>query len=226
MIELTQLINNPVLLALAALLMGIIINFDICPLAGDFAILSYIVQESKGFKKTLPHILLYTLGRIVAYSALTAIIFFGFSQFNFSFITEKGELLIGIALIIFGLANLRIEEHCHEHDSPESKKVVANKSMLGSFLWGFLFSLGFCPHSAAMFFGVFVPIATTPPLNPWLPIMFALGASSVIIFFSILLSINPVKGRNLLEKIEQKEKTTKLLVAIIFILIGLLYLVK
>jgi threonine/homoserine/homoserine lactone efflux protein len=77
-----------------------------------------------------------------------------------------------------------------------------------------------------MFFGVFIPIATNPPFNPILPLMFAVGASSVIIFFSIALSLNPIKGKNFLEKIEQKEKTTKLLVALIFIAVGILYLIK
>jgi len=221
-----EFLNNQGLLAISAFLMGVIINFDICPLAGDFAILSYIVGEAKSFKKTFPHILLYTLGRITAYSVLTIIIYFGLSKINLSFLQEKGELIIGLALIAFGLINLRSKEHCHEHESPDSKKITANKNLSGSFLWGFLFSLGFCPHSAAMFFGVFIPIATNPPFNPILPLMFAVGASSVIIFFSVALSLNPIKGKNFLEKIERKEKTTKLLVALIFIAVGMLYLIK
>lgn len=226
MIELTQFLNNQGLLLISVFLMGLIINFDICPLAGDFAILSYIVNKAKGFKKTFFHITLYALGRITAYFALTLIIYLGISRINFSFLQEKGELIIGITLIIFGLISLRSREHCHEHESPESKKITANKSLSGSFLWGLLFSLGFCPHSAAMFFGVFIPVATNPPFNPLLPIIFALGASSVIIFFSVLLSLNPIKGKYLLQKIEQKEKTTKLLVALIFIAVGMLYLIK
>ena len=226
MIDFVQILNKPELVTISAFLMGLIINFDICPLAGDFAILSYVVKKSNGLKKTLPHILFYALGRITAYLALTAVIYFGLSQVNFSPLRENGEKLIGIILIAFGLASLTNKEHCHEHESSDSKKYTANKGLGGSFFWGFLFSLGFCPHSAAIFFGIFMPIALTPPFNILLPVLFGLGASSVIIFFSVLLSLNPDKGKMLLEKLEQKEETTKFLVAVIFILTGLFYLIK
>lgn len=211
---------------LSAFLMGLIINFDFCPLAGDFAILSYIVSEAKNSRKTAFYIIFYTLGRITAYLALTAIIYFGLSQVNFSPLYENGEKIIGAILIIFGLINLKGKKHCHEHNLPDSKKNTASKSLIGSFLWGLLFSLGFCPHSATIFFGIFIPLTISNPFNPFLPIMFGLGASSVIIFFSLLLSFNPIRGKNLLEKIEQKETTTKSLIAVIFILLGLIYLIK
>jgi len=223
MIDFIQFLNNSPLILVTAFLTGLAINFDICPLAGDFAILSYIVNEAKSLKKTTLHVLSYTLGRITAYTSLTLIIFFGLSRINFSFLDGKGEIIIGTVLIVFGLMNLRTKEHCREH---ELKKRVKDKTLAGSFLWGLLFSLGFCPHSAAIFFGIFMPMNATQSFNPLLAIMFSLGASSVIIFFSILLSLSPLKGKKLLEKLEQKETTTKSLVAVIFILVGLLYLFK
>ncbi|MFA5169269.1 MAG: sulfite exporter TauE/SafE family protein [Candidatus Paceibacterota bacterium] len=216
-----ELLNGQTAL-LSAFLMGLAINFDICPLAGDFAILSYIINEAKSFKKTFGHIIFYTLGRITAYTLLTIILFFGLSQIDISLFKEKGELIIGVALIFFGLINLTTKKHCCEHDS---QKKLANKTLLGSFIWGLVFSLGFCPHSGAIFFGMFIPL-TTSNFNLLLPIVFALGASSVIIFFSLLLSFNPDKAKKLLEKMEQRETTAKSLVAIIFILVGILYLIK
>jgi len=211
---------------LSAFLMGLVINFDFCPLAGDFAILSYIVNEAKTFKKTFFRIVFYSLGRITAYLSLTVIIYLGLSQARLFLFSGNGEKIIGIILIAFGLMTLRNQKHCHEHDSPDSKKNISNKSLGGSFLWGLLFSLGFCPHSAAIFFGIFIPMAINSPFNYFLPVSFALGASSVIIFFSLLLSFSPIRGRSLLEKMEQKEKTTKQLVALIFIVTGLIYLIK
>jgi len=211
---------------LYAFLIGLVINFDFCPLAGDFAILSYIVNEAKTFKKTFSRVVFYSLGRITAYLSLTIIIYLGLSQTKLSLFSDNGEKIIGIILIAFGLMTLRNRKHCHEHDSSDSKKNISNRSLSGSFLWGLLFSLGFCPHSAAIFFGIFIPMAVDSPFNPLLPISFALGASSVIIFFSLFLSFNPIRGKNLLEKIERKEKTTKQLVAVIFIITGLIYLIK
>ncbi|MFZ3054515.1 MAG: cytochrome c biogenesis protein CcdA [Minisyncoccales bacterium] len=222
MIETFQFLNNQTA-AIYALLMGLAINFDICPLAGDFAILSYIVNQAKSFKKTFLHIVFYTLGRITAYTILTLILFFGLSQIDLSLFKESGELIIGVVLIFFGIANLATKEHCCEH---ESNKKPTNKTLLGSFTWGLIFSLGFCPHSAAIFFGMFIPMTALYNFNPLLPIMFAMGASSVIIFFSLFLSFNPEKAKKLLEKMEQKEKIAKSSVAIIFILVGLLYLLK
>jgi cytochrome c biogenesis protein CcdA len=192
-------------------------------LTGDFAVLSYIVNEAGSFKKTFFHVFSYALGRIFAYTALTLIIFFEFSKINLSLFQEKGEIIIGAALIVFGLMNLKTKEHCCEHDS---QKKIKDKTVFGSFLWGLLFSLGFCPHNAAIFFGIFIPLTISQPFNLFLPIMFGLGASSVIIFFSLLLSFNPNKGKNLLQKLEEKETTAKSLVAVIFILTGLFYLLK
>lgn len=222
MIELLQPANEHLAL-LYALLMGLIINFDICPLAGDFAILSYIINEAKSLKKTLLHVLSYTLGRMTAYTLLTLVMFFGLSRIDLSLFREKGEIIIGVILIFFGIVNLATKKHCREHDS---EKKPTNKTLLGSFTWGLVFSLGFCPHSAAMFFGMFIPMTSLYIFNPLLPVMFALGASSVIIFFSLLLSFSPEKAGKILEKLEQKETAAKSLVAIIFILVGLLYLIK
>jgi len=208
---------------ISSFLMGAIINFDICPLSGDFAILSYIVKEAKDFKKTVLHVISYTLGRIAAYTSIIAIIMFGLSKVDFSLFQEKGELIIGMALIVFGLFNLRPEKHCCEHEPDKKPK---NNTFFGSFLWGFLFSIGFCPHSAAIFFGMFAPLAMAHSFSILPPIMFGVGASSVIIIFSLLLSFSPEKGKGLLSKLEQKEAAVKIAVSIIFIAVGILYLVK
>lgn len=216
-------IANPDFILLSSFLLGMIINFDICPLSGDFAILSYIVNEARNFRKTMLHVLSYTLGRIAAYTSLILIIFFGLSRIDFSFFQEKGEMAIGAALIVFGLINLRPEKHCCEHEHDKKPK---NKSFFGSFLWGLLFSLGFCPHSAAIFFGIFTPLAITEHFNILPPIMFGLGASSVIVLLSLILSFSPEKGKSILALIEKKEAATKIFVSVIFISVGLLYFLK
>jgi len=216
-------IGNPDFILISSFLMGMIINFDICPLSGDFAILSYIVKEAKGFGKTALHVLSYTLGRIAAYTFLISVIFFGFSNIDLSIFQEKGEIIIGAVLIVFGLLNLRTKEHCCKHEPDKKPK---NNTFFGSFLWGLLFSLGFCPHSAAIFFGMFAPLAVTHSFSVLPPVMFGLGASSIIILSSLLLSFSPEKGKSLLARLEQKEAAVKITVALIFIVVGLLYLLK
>ncbi|MFA5086070.1 MAG: sulfite exporter TauE/SafE family protein [Candidatus Paceibacterota bacterium] len=208
---------------ISSFLMGLIINFDICPLSGDFAILSYIVREARDFKKTILHALSYTLGRITAYTSLLLIISLGFSRIDLSLFQGKGEVIIGAALIVFGLFSLRTEKHCCEHEHDKKPK---NKTFFGSFLWGLLFSLGFCPHSAAIFFGMFVHLTATHAFSILPPVMFGLGASSIIMASSLVLYFSPEKGKAVLSKLEQKEATTKIVIALIFIAVGLLYLVK
>jgi len=228
MIEtINYLLTDPAFKLLSVFLMGLIINLDFCPLAGDIAILSYVSKEAKSARRTFLHVSLYALGRIVAYSILSMIIFFGLNQLDLSYIQENGEKFIGIAILIFGIFSLiRNKDHCHEHEeSSESKEYVSRRSYLGSFLWGISFSLAFCPHSAAIFFGIFVPM-TISSFNPLLPILFGLGASSLIIIFSLLISTNRKKMESVIEKLEEKEKTTKHLVAIIFIIVGIFYLIN
>jgi hypothetical protein len=82
---------------------------------------------------------------------------------------------------------------------------VADWGMIGGFLLGTLFAFAFCPYSAALFFGVLIPLALKSAGGVALPAVYAIGTSW-------------------LNAITRAEKVIRAVVSIIFIGVGI-YLV-
>jgi cytochrome c-type biogenesis protein len=61
--------------------------------------------------------------------------------------------------------------------------------VIGSGLLGFLFSLAFCPVSAALFFGSLLPLAIQQESTWLLPAVFGMGSALPVLIFGILLTL-------------------------------------
>jgi threonine/homoserine/homoserine lactone efflux protein len=104
------------------------------------------------------------------------------------------------------------------------KESLANKGFIGSFLLGAIFALAFCPFSAVLFFGMFIPIALKA--GDWivLPAVFGLATGLPVLVFSFVLVYSVSKLGTIMGKIQTFEKWFKKTAAIIFILAGIYYL--
>jgi cytochrome c biogenesis protein CcdA len=213
---------------LTAILMGILINIDVCPLMANLAAIVYVSKNSKEKKSIIIHGLFYFLGRILSYTLLALLIYLGLSSFHFSFLTEYGERIAGAIMIIsgavmFALANKEDDENQTENEK-EIEKNALSKGYLGSFSLGVILSLAFCPHSAALFFGILIPLTIKSASGLLLPPVFALGASLPIIIFSLFLNFNDKKIENIFEKMEKLEKPLRYITALMFLITGLIFL--
>ena len=213
---------------LTAILMGILINVDVCPLMANLAAIVYVSKNSKEKKNIIIHGLFYFLGRILSYTLLALLIYFGLSSFHFSFLTEYGERIAGVVMVIAGavmlaLANKEDDENQTENEK-EIEKNALSKGYLGSFSLGVVLSLAFCPHSAALFFGILIPLTIKSAAGLLFPPVFALGASLPIIIFSLFFNFNDKKIENIFEKMETLEKPLRYITAVIFLITGLIFL--
>lgn len=206
--------------------MGILINLDICPLVANLAAITYISKNSKNKKSMVIHGLLYSLGRILSYTILALLIYFGLYSFHLSFLTQYGEKIAGTIMVISGIVMFLLanREDNDNQDENEIEKNALSKGYLGSFSLGVILSLAFCPHSAALFFGILIPLTIKSAVGLLLPPVFALGASLPIIIFSFYLSYNTEKIENIFNKMEKLEQPLRYIAVIIFLITGLIFL--
>ena len=112
----------------------------------------------------------------------------------------------------------------NENKRIEKIKVkLSEKGYIGSFLLGVLFALAFCPFSGVLFFGMLIPLTFKFSDGLLIPSIFAFATGLPVIMFSFLLVYGVSKMSVVLNKLQTFEKITRILVAVIFILVGIYY---
>jgi len=98
--------------------------------------------------------------------------------------------------------------------------------MIGSFPLGALFALAFCPYSAVLFFAVLIPLSFKSPGGITLPAIFAVGTGLPVLLFSVLLSFGIAGVSKWVNAISRWEKVIRIIVAVVFIGIGIYYMAQ
>ena len=108
---LQTLLDSSTTPVLTAFLLGLLTAISPCPLATNIAAIGYIGKDMESRRHVFLNGLLYTAGRIVAYTVLGLLLILiirqGASMFGIQkFIGTWGEMLLGPALIVIGLLML------------------------------------------------------------------------------------------------------------------------
>jgi len=142
------------------------------------------------------------------------------------FLQEHGEKLLGPVLILIGLIALDILKldsfTCGGILTPIQKR-VAEKGYAGAFLLGVLFSLAFCPFSAVLYFGMLIPLAVKTGDAIFLPLVFGLATGLPVILGSVLLVTSISKLGQVMGKVQRFEHLMRIVVGVVFVLVGLYY---
>lgn len=212
----------------SALLLGLMTAISPCPLATNITAIGFISKEIENRKKVFLNGIYYTLGRAVSYTAIGLIFFFGASQFKISgFLQQWGEKFIGPLLIVIGLFMLGVFKFTIPGISGLSNR-MEKKTKWGfwsALLLGILFALAFCPYSGVLYFGMLIPITISSPEGLYLPIIFALATGLPVILFSWLIAFSMGKLGNVYNKIKAFELWFRRIVAVLFIGVGVYYVV-
>lgn len=217
--------NIPIL---TALVLGLMTAISPCPLATNITATAYISKNISSKKIVFLSGLLYSLGRAFSYTAIGLILFFGASKFHISrFLNQNGEKFLGPLLIIIGLIMLNIIRINFLSSSNYTEKLsekFKDKGLLGSFLIGLIFALAFCPYSAALYFGMLIPITVTSVDGLYLPIVFAFGTGLPVLLFTYLLAFSVSSIGTYYTKIAVVEKVMRPVAGVIFVLTGVYYI--
>ena len=104
---LQSLLDSSTTPALTAFLLGLLTAISPCPLATNIAAIGFTGKDIENRHRIFRNGLLYTLGRIMAYTLLVIILIsileIGSSLFGIQkFIGKYGELVLGPALLLIG----------------------------------------------------------------------------------------------------------------------------
>ncbi len=225
---LQSLLDNYNIPILSALVLGLMTAISPCPLATNITATAFISKNISNKKKVFLSGLLYSLGRAFSYTTIGLILYFGASKFHIArFFNQNGEKYLGPLLIIVGLIILNIIKLNFLGKTNFKEKLsekFKDKGLLGSFLIGLVFALAFCPYSAALYFGMLIPMSIASTKGLYLPIIFSFGTGLPVILFTYLLAFTASKVGYFYTRITQIEKVMRTLAGVVFILTGLYYI--
>ncbi len=226
---LQQLLDNSGFPIITAFVLGLMTAISPCPLATNITAIGYLGRDINNKNKVFINGLVYTLGRAITYTVIGLIFFFGADQFQISgFIQQWGEKILGPLLIIVGLFMLGIFKLSLPglNRFNEKMEAKAKTGYLGVLLLGIVFALAFCPYSGVLYFGMLIPITISSAKGLYLPLVFAVATGIPVIIFAWLLAFSIGSLSNIYNKMKLIEIWFRKIVAVIFILVGIYYILS
>lgn len=221
---LQNLLENSQFPFLSAFLLGLMTAISPCPLATNITAIGFISKDIESRRKVFVNGLIYTLGRVISYTTIGLLFYFGSSQFQFSsFLQDWGEKLLGPILIIIGLFMLGILKLSIPGFGSLSEKMEnrSNSGFWGVLLLGVVFALAFCPYSGVLYFGMLIPMTMASTSGLLLPPVFAVATGIPVIIFAWLIAFSVGSIGGLYNKIKVFETWFRKIVAILFIGVGI-----
>ncbi len=219
-----EVVNYPFL---SALWLGILTSISPCPLASNIAAVSLILKKADHTRYVFTSGILYTLGRVIGYTVLGVLITFSLlsvPQTSF-FLQNYMNKILGPILIRAGFFLLELFQFTIPGLSISDK--VANRfkdlGILGALPLGVLFALSFCPVSAALFFGSLIPLSLKNSSSIILPSIYGIGTGLPVLAFALLIAVGVKNIGNIFKKVTLIEYWTRRVTGIIFILVGIYY---
>ena len=214
---------------LTAFLLGLLTAVSPCPLATNITAIGFISKDIESKDRTFLLGILYTIGRMVAYSLLGALLIWmlrrGFDTFDLqSKVSQWGEMLLSPVLIVMGLVMPFGDRlPLSGFGLNASEKSGRLRGAWGSLLLGILFAMAFCPTSGLFYFGMLIPMSASATGGYALPAVYALatGLPVVIVAWIIAYSIGNIAG--FYKKMQVFQKWLNRMVAVLFIIVGIYY---
>jgi len=225
---LTNLLQNSSVPLLSAFILGLMTAISPCPLATNISAIGFIGKDIENRNKVFYNGLLYTLGRAVSYTGLAAVIFLGADQLALSgWFQQYGEKILGPLLIVIGLFMLGLFKINFPGVSRYMQRYQEKGvSSYGDVLFiGILFALAFCPYSGVLYFGMLIPMTLSSGSGLALPVVFAIATGIPVIIFAWLLAYTIAGVGKLYNGLKLFEKWFRRVVAVLFIGIGLYYVI-
>lgn len=226
---LQTLLDNSTAPAFTAFLLGLLTAISPCPLATNIAAIGFISKDIENRQRIFLNGMLYTLGRVIAYTLLGIILISilkeGASVFGIQKAVGKwGELLLGPLLLIIGLFMLfgsRLNLPKFGFDC--KGEGLAKKGGWGAFLLGVLFAMAFCPSSGVFYFGMLIPMSVTATAGWMLPILFAVATALPVLVVAWILAFSVEKVGEFYGKMQVIQKWLNIIVGGLFVIIGIYY---
>lgn len=225
---LQEILDNTNFPVISAFALGLLTAISPCPLATNITATAYIAKTLSGKKKVLLSGLLYTLGLAGSYTGIALIIISGASKFHVArFFQANGEKFVGPVMVLVGLIMLnviKVNFLIKGNFTTKLQDKFKDKGLLGSFFLGLLFAMAFCPYSGALYFGILIPLSIKTTAGFTLPLFYALGAGSLVLFFTFLIAFSMQTVGKFFNAVQRFEKVMRVIAGWLFILTGIYYI--
>ncbi|MGN0238327.1 MAG: aromatic aminobenezylarsenical efflux permease ArsG family transporter [Lepagella sp.] len=228
---LQSLIDNSSTPVVTAFLLGLLTAVSPCPLATNITAIGYIGKNIESRRVVFLNGILYTLGRVVAYTILGIILISilrqGASMFGVQKMVSKwGELILGPVMILISLFmlfgdRLNLPKFGFSGDAER----FAGKGSWGALILGILFAMAFCPTSGILYFGMLIPLSVSATAGWLLPLVFAIATALPVLIVAWILAFSIGRISNFYGKMQTAGKWLNITVAIVFLTIGIYYTV-
>ncbi len=212
---------------LSALWLGILTSVNPCPLASNIAAVSFIMKKIDRTGAVFASGILYTLGRVAGYAVLGMLITSSLLSIpeTARFLQKYMNQLLGPVLIVTGLFLLGLFKLSFSGFSFSGKITgrLNRMGILGAFPLGILFALSFCPSSAALFFGSLIPLSLNNNAPLLFPSVYGIGTGLPVLIFAVVIAFGVKNISGIFQKVTVMEYWTRKVTGVIFILIGLYY---
>lgn len=226
---LQNLLDNSNIPVITAFLLGLLTAISPCPLATNITAIGFISKDIGNRNKIFLGGLLYTLGRVVAYTVLGIILISILKEGSSMFSLQKGineysEMLIAPVLIFVGVFMLFGDRlHLPKFGFSGTGRTEKLKGNLGSLLLGVLFALAFCPTSGLFYFGMLIPMSATEPGGYLLPVVYAVATGLPVVLVAWILAYSVAGIGKFYNRIQIFQKWFNRVVAALFIAVGIYY---
>lgn len=213
---------------LTAIVLGLMTAISPCPLATNISAIGFISRDLVNRKRVFINGLVYTFGRVISYTGLAVLLYFGASRMNISMLFQGwGEKVLGPLLILIGLFMLGVLKIKFPGFSGLTDKIGENGkgSYWSSLLLGMIFALAFCPYSGVLYFAMLIPMTIASPSGLYLPVFYAVATGLPVIVFAWLLAFAVGNVGKLYNHVKIFELWFRRVVAVVFIGVGVYYVV-
>lgn len=215
---------------LTAFILGLLTAVSPCPLATNITAIGFISKDIASPGRTFLLGILYTLGRMVAYTLLGALLIWmlrsGIDTFDLqSAVSRLGERVLGPVLVVMGLLMwLGDRLPWSRFGLQASQRSERLRGAWGSAMLGMLFAMAFCPTSGLFYFGMLIPMAASAAGGYALPAVYALatGLPVMVVAWVIAYSVEGIAG--FYRKMRVFQQWFNRLVAALFIIVGIYYI--
>lgn len=218
--------NIPIL---TAFVLGLLTAVSPCPLATNITVIGYIGRNMGSRRRLFWSGVLYTVGRIIAYSALGGVLIYilrsGADMFSIQKgVSKWGEILVAPVMLLIGLFMLLGDRlPLPKFGFSGNLELEKLKGLWGSLLLGILFAMAFCPTSGVLYFGMLIPMSAQASAGYLLPIVFAFATGLPVILVAWILAYSVAEVGRFYNRMKIFQKWFNLIVALLFIGVGLYY---
>ncbi len=195
-----MIMNDFVMAAGTCFVTGVLTTINPCPLTTTIASIGFLSGYGQKTNRMTVVVLLFLLGFLASYFALAILLSSGLIAIGdvSRGLQQYFSVIIGPVLILAGMFQTKLIRIRFRSYTEKAMTWVTKRKWSGleAFPMGALIALGFCPTTAAIFFGVLIPLAIQYGQPVFFPLLYALGAVLPLAVISYLIVAGVRAGNN------------------------------